>query len=508
MEYQDVVISESGEEEITETCEEVVQQIIQENKEEDEPAVHGDKNKILEEERKWQEERVRDMEYLWGEGSLEYSLNLIEHRLEERRSLRRMGQRWNSSVCIFRLPDTYLDINCKAQQPEIVSIGPYHRGKENLLEFEEHKWLFLERLLSRPGVFRMDLNQYLRKMRQMEKRARDCYSESVPMSTHDFVEMMLLDSCFVIELFRYIDRSRTDMFSTGNPIYGRPWLIPVLIRDLFKLENQLPLFVLESFFIASKSPEEYRSPRSFCKLVLEVFALVSPGLVSPMLSDTITFHQDLKAKHLLDFLHSSLLPQNQVTIRKRQDEYHRSGQPGQSIQSVTQLRPSGIKFKSRKAESLLDIKYQKGVLEIPTITINDVTASVLINCVAWEECLEDDLKYFSHYVSFMNCLISQPRDVAFLCSDGIISRFSNDDQYVANLFNNLAKSKVFNNRDCYLWKEFKEIQAYYCSNWATTRRTYFSSPWSFILVFSAFFLIALTMIQTAMSVLSYQRQFG
>ena len=92
MEYQDVVISESGEEEITETCEEVVQQIIQENKEEDEPAVHGDKNKISEEERKWQEERVRDMEYLWGEGSLEYSLNLIEHRLEERRSLRRMGQ--------------------------------------------------------------------------------------------------------------------------------------------------------------------------------------------------------------------------------------------------------------------------------------------------------------------------------------------------------------------------------------------------------------------------------
>ena len=148
------------------------------------------------------------------------------------------------------------------------------------------------------------------------------------------------------------------------------------------------------------------------------------------------------------------------------------------------------------------------MLEIPTITINDVTASVLINCVAWEESLEDDLKYFSHYVSFMNCLVSQPRDVAFLCSDGIISRFSNDDQYVANLFNNLAKSKVFNNRDCYLWKEFKEIQAYYCSNWATMRRTYFSSPWSFILVFSAFFLIALTMIQTAMSVLSYQRQFG
>lgn len=508
MEYQDIVTSESGEE-ITESSE-PIQLLIQESKEEDDLAVHEDKKRIPEEEeeeerKKWQEERVRDMEYLWGEGSFEYSLNLIEHRLEERRSLQRLGQRWSSSVCIFRLPDTFLDINCKVQQPEIVSIGPYHRGKEHLLEFEEHKWLFLERLLSRPGVFRMDLKQYLRKMRQMEKRARECYSEAVPMSTHDFVEMMLLDSCFVIELFRYIDnRSTSDMIS-DDPICGRPWLIPVLIRDLFKLENQLPLFILESFFIASKSAEEYRSPRSFGKLAMEVFGLVSPGLVSPILSDTITFHQDLKAKHLLDLLHSSLLPQNQVMNRKRRDKYHRSAQ---SIQSVTQLRPSGIKFKSRKAESLLDIKYHKGVLEIPSITINDFTAAVLINCVAWEQCMEDDFKYFSQYVSFMNCLINQPRDVSFLCLDGIISRFSYDDQYVANLFNNLAKYKVFNNRDCYLCKQFKEIEAYYCSNWATLRRTYFSRSWSFFLVFYAFFFIVLTMIQTAMSVLSYQRQFS
>ena len=508
MEYEDVVTSESGEE-ITESSE-PMQLLVQESKEEDElSSVHEDKKKIQEQERKkWQEERERDMEYLWGEDSFEYSLNLIEHRLEERRSLQRIGQQWSSSACIFRLPDAFIDINCKAQQPEIVSIGPFHRGKEHLLEFEEHKWLFLDRLLSRPGVFRMDLKQYLRKMRQMEKRARECYSEAIPMSTHDFVEMMLLDSCFVVEILRYIDcHSRSDMISdTGDPIYGRrPWLIPVFVRDLFKLENQLPLFILESFFIASKSPEEYRCPRSFGKLAIEVFGLVSPGLVSPILSDTITFHQDLKAKHLLDLLHSSLLPQNQLMNRKRRDRYHR---PAQSIQSVTQLRPSGIKFRSRKSESMLDIRYHNGVLEIPSIAINDFTADVLINCVAWEQCLEDEFKYFSQYVSFMNCLISQPRDVAFLCLDGIISRFSNDDQYVANLFNNLSNYKVFNSRDCYLYKQFKEIEAYYCSNWATLRRTYFSSPWSFILLFSAFFLIVLTIIQTAMSVLSYQRQFG
>lgn len=72
----------------------------------------------------------------------------------------------------------------------------------------------------------------------------------------------------------------------------------------------------------------------------------------------------------------------------------------------------------------------------------------------------------------------------------------------------MEKIRGFKVRDCYLSEQVREIEAYYSSNWATMKHTYFSTPWSFISVFSAFILILLTMVQALMSVWSYQRQFG
>ncbi|KDP34716.1 hypothetical protein JCGZ_10921 [Jatropha curcas] len=209
-----------------------------------------------------------------------------------------------------------------------------------------------------------------------------------------------------------------------------------------------------------------------------------------------------KGEHLLHLLYSSLVTSNSVTHCTDFEEYFPSDQ---SIQCVTQLRQSGIKFKSRKGgDSFLDINFQNRVLQIPSITINDFTSTLLINCVALEKCQDKRLNYFTDYVSFMSCLISKPRDVAFLCYDGIINRFSKDDKYVADLFTNLGQNADFNVRDCYLSKQFKEVESYYSSNWATVRRTYFSSPWSFISLSSAIILLVLTMIQSVMSVLSYK----
>lgn len=59
--------------------------------------------------------------------------------------------------------------------------------------------------------------------------------------------MMLHDGCFVIKFLRHLGKSE-EVFDEDDPIFARPWLIPILIRDLIKLENQLPLFLLESLF--------------------------------------------------------------------------------------------------------------------------------------------------------------------------------------------------------------------------------------------------------------------
>ncbi|CAL5422179.1 unnamed protein product [Camellia sinensis] len=61
------------------------------------------------------------------------------------------------------------------------------------------------------------------------------------------------------------------------------------------------------------------------------------------------------------------------------DEYHPLSD--QSMPRVTRLRLAGIKFRPQKIidGSFLDINFHKGVLEIPPITINDFTSTILIN---------------------------------------------------------------------------------------------------------------------------------
>ncbi|XP_071903340.1 UPF0481 protein At3g47200-like [Coffea arabica] len=402
------------------------------------------------------------------QASVEYSLNLIEGGLEKWRQVAREEGN-TSSICIFKLPCGLTGTNEKAKEPELVSIGPYHRGKNHLLKFEEHKWYFLDKILSRNHNNHFSgLSTYLRCMRNLEARARACYSDKLLMSSHDFVEMMLLDACFVVGLLRHLGSSE-DSVDKDDPIFTKPWIIPILIRDLLKLENQLPFFVLEELF-------------------LPVMCMAA-----------------FKPLHLLDLFYLSLLPSNQETRPKYLDAYRPSSQ---SIQSVTELRPSGIKLKPQKADSFLDIKFHNRVLEIPAMTVNDFTSTLLLNCVAWEQCQEDKPTYFTDYISFMNCLIHRPRDVALLYLDGIITRLSQDDMYVADFFNNLGKNVVINVHSCYLYKEFKELDAYFNSYWATMMRTYFRSPWSFISIFSAFLIIVLSFTQSIMSILTYQRQFG
>ena len=223
-----------------------------------------------------------------------------------------------------------------------MSIGPYYRGKASLIKFDECKWFFLDKFLFRGRALGRSLQLYLNMMVELEGRAKDCYSNLVPMLGHDFVEMMLLDGCFVVELLRLLGESE-DSIDEEDPIFTRPWLIPPLIRDLLKLENQLLFFILDSLFSWSRGAEETETLPLLAPKVFDLALPRSPEAILPF--------QHLEAKHLLHLFHQSLLPPQRVMMT---DPHRPADQP---MQCVTRLRPSGIKFKSCKADSLLDIKY-------------------------------------------------------------------------------------------------------------------------------------------------------
>ncbi|KAK3438143.1 hypothetical protein EUGRSUZ_C02763 [Eucalyptus grandis] len=372
---------------------------------------------------------------------------------------------------IFRIPPPVRGIDPKAEEPEIVSIGPYHRGRPQVLAFEELKPLFLTRFLRRT---RSDLGVLTRLVAGEESSARTCYSEHVDMMSADFVQMMLLDV---------------------DPIFERPQIIPALMRDLVKLENQIPYSLLRLLFNGVVPPNLKAATGSLAILAMKLFDLAYPRPMALLKS-----YEDLECEHLLDLFYKSLSPTGRIHPNSRRESWSSA----QSIPSVTELRPSGIKFKSNKADSLLDISFRRRVLQIPNIAINDFMTTVLINSVSLEQCRENRSRYMTDYVSFMHCLVNQPKDVSLLRSYGIIALFSHDNQYVADLFNKLGKSISFNVRDCFLSRQFKELESYYCSQRANAMRTYSSSPWSSLSAFSAFLVLFLTFTQTFIALNSFQ----
>ncbi|KAB1226833.1 hypothetical protein CJ030_MR1G007510 [Morella rubra] len=61
---------------------------------------------------------------------------------------------------------------------------------------------------------------------------------------------------------------------------------------------------------------------------------------------------------------------------------------------VSKLFRAGIEVKPSYAESFLMVKFKKGVIRMPSITIDDVMSSFLVNCVAFEQSQPNISKYF------------------------------------------------------------------------------------------------------------------
>ncbi|XVE82009.1 hypothetical protein DITRI_Ditri15bG0112700 [Diplodiscus trichospermus] len=359
------------------------------------------------------------------------------------------------TICPF--PDFLAGIDDEGiQLPKLASFGPCHRGKPHLLPFEDHKYHLLSKFLSRTESLGRDSRFYVRKLMDLRESTKRCYSEKIVMPSDDeLVNMMLLDGSFMVELFRYEE---------GKDV-TRPWHLPTLIADLLKLENQLPFFILEELYNCSNIGQG----ASFRSLPTLALGFLNQALCSRP-SDVNSEIQH--PKHLLDLFRMSLLPSPET--QPPQSKYH-PYPVVHSIQSVKQLRGAGITVRQKTAKSLLEIDFRKFdipplALKIPPVAIDDLTSTILLNCVALEQCLPDQSKHFTAYVCFMNCLMKRPEDVGYLHSVDIITRVALKDECFLNMLSSVGRSVGLSVRDSYLWKQLREIHSFYNSYWASIRR--------------------------------------
>ena len=152
----------------------------------------------------------------------------------------------------------------------------------------------------------------------------------------------------------------------------------------------------------------------------------------------------------------------------------------------------------------MNVTFKNGVIEMPTITVDDFMSSFLLNCVAFEQCYSACSKHFITYVTLLDCLINTYRDVEYLYDRNIIENYFGTDGQVAHFINNAGKDVAIDMDLCYLSQLFNDVHQYYGKSWhvqwASFKYTYFDTPWSFISALAAFVLLVLTVAQTYFSV--------
>ncbi|XP_051140390.1 UPF0481 protein At3g47200 [Andrographis paniculata] len=432
-----------------------------------------------------------------------------------------------AKLSIYRIPQYLREGDDKAYIPQTVSLGPYHHGKRRLRNMERHKWRALHRALKRYG---QRVEEYLDAVRELEDRARACYEGLIALGSNEFVEIMVLDSCFVLELFRGAAGGFAPLgYSRNDPIFAMRGSMHSIQRDMIMLENQIPLFVLDTLFGIQSGCLDQTG--TVARLALRFFDPLMPtdepltktdrNKLESSIGNALTFDPltEQGGLHCLEVFRRSLLtvgtgtnkaapPAPRVWI-KRWSHNHRVADKRrqQLIHCVTELKESGIKFRKRKTDRFWDIKFENGILQIPRLLIHDGTKSLFLNLIAFEQCHLDCTNDITSYVIFMDNLINSPDDVSYLHYCGIIENWLGSDAEVADLFNRLCQEVVFDINDSSLSRLSEQVNRYYEHKWnawrASLKHRYFNNPWSIISVFAAVVLLALTLAQTFYSVYGY-----
>ncbi|KAI9126971.1 hypothetical protein K1719_001530 [Acacia pycnantha] len=391
--------------------------------------------------------------------------------------------------CIYRVPDHIRRLNKDSFTPNVVSIGPFHYAHPRLQNMEKYKLLYLDQFCQ---IISVSLDTLVSFVEDIEPNIRLHYSEPIELSGKELAKVILLDSCFLFELFW---RSFYTQWDSVTKL--KPWLDTAIRLDLILLENQLPFPGLEKLFsrVFSSSTTNNDNNPSFLHLTFEYFGSYNTMKLDP---------QGVSVSHFTDLIRTFHLPPLDSQPR-------RLTKSPPHLQSATELAQAGVKFRKIERSSLLDFKFSRSILEIPKLEVDDSTEIWLRNLVALEQCHYSSDSYITDYVTIMDFLINTSTDVDLLVQEEIIINRLGETNSVANLFNSLGKNITdvdFNSHFSYICKG---LNVFYKSRWnnlkATLRRDYGNTPWKTAASMAGILLLLLSLIQAFSSILEVVQQY-
>ncbi|CAO2141930.1 unnamed protein product [Urochloa humidicola] len=402
---------------------------------------------------------------------------------------------------IYRVPACIKDLKPKAYRPQVVSLGPFHHGNKELQPMEEHKQRALRHLLRRA---KRPLEEFAAAVEEVAEPLESAYLDLGEKwrgeeGRERFLEMMIVDGCFLLEVMRaagFGDRGAVD-YAPNDPIFshhGVLYMVPYIRRDMLMLENQLPLLLLQKLVAVetSKPPNDDVINRMVLKFMSPSSRLLQAGSALGL--------------HPLDVRRRSMLYGSYQVSRGTRDDM-----PTETdiIRSAVELYEAGIRFKRSNSDSLHDIRFRHGILTMPAVSVDDSTEYMFLNMMAFERLHVGAGNDVTAYIFFMDNIIDSAKDVALLSTSGIIQNAVGSDKAVAQLFNSISKDVVLEPESA-LDAVHRQVNAYCGKPWNMWRanliHTYFRSPWAFMSLAAAVFLLVMTIMQTVYTVLPYYQQ--
>ncbi|KAI7990846.1 UPF0481 protein [Camellia lanceoleosa] len=398
--------------------------------------------------------------------------------------------------------------------PKVVSIGPYHHGKEELQLVEDIKPKVAKLFLQESGMdMDVDYSMILEKVvdergvddprSYYDKRSTDKYSRE------QFANMMLLDGCFILAIIEDFFLCAANQESKYDDVKNHLGLLLWYSAHddiLYLLENQLPFQVLN--LIMSLKFQEDEGMKSIIAFLKSVIFSDTGHILNK--DEVIVSETDRKPFHLLQLARTKYLNLN---LNQSLHEYSKPKSDVMeyflSFGSATELKAKGVHFRPNRSLSLERIEFKSwcffGRLELHPFLVDPPYKLFMSNMIAYEmvSCSRTEELVITSYIDFMQLLIDNQDDVKELRSKHILFNALGSDQEVANVF----KEFTIFGTNVMLYDDVKQrIHVHYNSaakTWmAEFINKYFSRPWTAIACASATCLLVLAFLQTYYTIVS------
>ncbi|CAD6262009.1 unnamed protein product [Miscanthus lutarioriparius] len=376
---------------------------------------------------------------------------------------------------------------------------------------EKEKWKSLDYILKLNC--KVSLQGYLRAISKVAKQARSCYPEDIGVDRKLFLQMLLLDSCFILVKVdgtvlaaRSIETQSAEATNQGA---GNSIIEEIGVNSDQIAESQ-------------RSKHERASENSVHEIELSNCQMET-GYDRRYCAQSVHHHQydcNMVADWYANYAwHDLFLLENQIpffiieTVYEQVKDCFRTGQLPSWWCTASQYHEAGIKLEKRvydenNKHSLLDMKFSSRTIEIPFLAIDENTESLFKNVIAFEQTDPGLGNDFTAYISVMSQHINTSDDATPLVGKGIILHVLDNDAEVSQLFTRLSKQIVFYaDKQYYLKSLGHELETHYQSRlnrWmAWLWLNHCSNPWLVLAVLAAAVMLLCTVVQTIYTVLAY-----